>query len=226
MKKIIIPIFCAALMSSALSANSTETDITVVKTKYQLTPQQIIDKYIEAVGGKSKLESVKSSISEDVISTQGVEISSVTKKMGNKFKSVQTIMGREIVSVFDGEKGYSNQTGQRMDFTSDRILELKKGRTIDALGFEASKYTAAAESSEGKDYNVLISNGTKLYFDSSTGLLYKTVNAQSSAVIKSYINVDGIKFPEVIEAEGGGQKIIIKTNKVTLNSGVSDADFK
>lgn len=226
MKKIIIPIFCAVLMSSALSANSTETDITVVKTKYQLTPQQIIDKYIEAVGGKSKLESVKSSISEDVISTQGVEISSVTKKMGNKFKSVQTIMGREIVSVFDGEKGYSNQTGQRMDFTSDRILELKKGRTIDALGFEASKYTAAAESSEGKDYNVLISNGTKLYFDSSTGLLYKTVNAQSSAVIKSYISVDGIKFPEIIEAEGGGQKIVIKTNKVTLNSGVSDADFK
>ncbi|WP_143884599.1 hypothetical protein [Chryseobacterium binzhouense] len=226
MKKIIIPFFCAVLMSSTMSANCTETDITVVKTEYQLAPQQIIDKYIEAVGGKSKLESVKSSISEDMISTQGVEISSVTKKMGNKFKSVQTIMGREIVSVFDGEKGYSNQTGQRMDFTSDRILELKKGRTIDALGFEASKYTAASESSEGKDYNVLISNGTKLYFDSSTGLLYKTVNAQSSAVIKSYISVDGIKFPEVIEAEGGGQKVVIKTNKVTLNSGVSETDFK
>jgi len=30
----------------------------------------------------------------------------------------------------------------------------------------------------------------------------------------------------LIEAEGGGQKVTIKTNKVTLNSGVSDADFK
>ncbi|WP_144281136.1 hypothetical protein [Chryseobacterium echinoideorum] len=226
MKKMIIPFFCAVLVSSTVNANFKGSEITVSKVKYQLTPQQIIDKYIEAIGGRSKLESVKSSISEDVISTQGVEINSVTKKMGNKFRSVQTIMGREIISVFDGEKGYSNQTGQRVDFTSDRILELKKGRTIDALGFEASKFTSASESSEGKNYNVLISNGTKLYFDTSTGLLYKTVNAQSSAVIKSYITIDGVKFPELIEAEGGGQKVAIKTIKVTLNSGVSDADFK
>jgi len=46
------------------------------------------------------------------------------------------------------------------------------------------------------------------------------------ALIKSYITVDGIKFPGDIEAEGNGQKVVIKTSKVTINSGVSDADFK
>jgi hypothetical protein len=46
------------------------------------------------------------------------------------------------------------------------------------------------------------------------------------AVIKSYLTVDGIKFPGDIEAEGNGQKVVIKTTKVIINSGVTDADFK
>ncbi|MGD1320001.1 hypothetical protein [Chryseobacterium sp. 2R14A] len=225
MKKIIIPFFCAVLLSTSVNAN-VQTVTTESNVKSQLSPQQIIDKYIEALGGKAKLESVKSSVSEDVISTQGMEIKSVTKKMGNKFKSVQSIMGQEIVSVFNGEKGHSNQTGTKVDFTPDRITELKKGKTIDALGLDAAKFTSAVETLDGKSYNVLVSDAVKLYFDTSTGLLYKTGNAMSGAVIKSYITVDGIKFPEQIEAEGGGQKVIIKTTKVTVNSGVTDADFQ
>lgn len=226
MKKIIIPIFCAVLLSTSVNATVPNATASESNVKVQLSPQQIIDKYLEALGGKAKLESVKSSVSEDVISTQGMEIKSVTKKMGNKFKSVQSIMGQEIVSVFNGEKGHSNQTGTKVDFTPDRITELKKGKTIDALGLDASKFTSAVETLEGKSYNVLVSEGVKLYFDSSTGLLYKTGNAMSGAVIKSYITVDGIKFPEQIEAEGGGQKVVIKTTKVVVNSGVTDADFQ
>ncbi|MFC7348456.1 hypothetical protein ACFQO9_17190 [Chryseobacterium zhengzhouense] len=226
MKKIIIPIFCAVLLSTSVNATVPTATASESNVKVQLSPQQIIDKYLEALGGKAKLESVKSSVSEDVISTQGMEIKSVTKKMGNKFKSVQNIMGQEIVSVFNGEKGHSNQTGTKVDFTPDRITELKKGKTIDALGLDASKFTSAVETLEGKSYNVLVSEGVKLYFDSSTGLLYKTGNAMSGAVIKSYITVDGIKFPEQIEAEGGGQKVVIKTTKVVVNSGVTDADFQ
>jgi len=226
MKKIIIPFFCAVLLSTSVNANVQTVTTIESNVKSQLSPQQIIDKYIEALGGKAKLESVKSSVSEDVISAQGMEIKSVTKKMGNKFKSVQSIMGQEIVSVFDGVKGHSNQTGTKVEFTPDRIVELKKGKTIDALGLDASKFTSAVETLDGKSYNVLVSDAVKLYFDTSTGLLYKTGNAMSGAVIKSYITVDGIKFPEQIEAEGGGQKVIIKTTKVTVNSGVTDADFQ
>jgi hypothetical protein len=214
------------LLSTSVNATVPTATASESNVKVQLSPQQIIDKYLEALGGKAKLESVKSSVSEDIISTQGMEIKSVTKKMGNKFKSVQNIMGQEIVSVFNGEKGHSNQTGTKVDFTPDRITELKKGKTIDALGLDASKFTSAVETLEGKSYNVLVSEGVKLYFDSSTGLLYKTGNAMSGAVIKSYITVDGIKFPEQIEAEGGGQKVVIKTTKVVVNSGVTDADFQ
>lgn len=72
----------------------------------------------------------------------------------------------------------------------------------------------------------MASDKGKFYFDVATGLLYKSNTEMGDAVIKSYLTVDGIKFPENIEAEGSGQKVVIKTTKITINSGVSDVDFK
>ena len=82
------------------------------------------------------------------------------------------------------------------------------------------------EKIDGKDYNVLSSDKGKHFFDASTGLLYKSTADEGNATVKSYMTVDGMKFPSEIEAEGNGQKVTIKTTKVTINSGVSDADFK
>ena len=44
----------------------------------------------------------------------------------NKSKTVQKIMGQEMVQVFDGEKGYMMQAGQRMDLPAPAIEEAKK----------------------------------------------------------------------------------------------------
>lgn len=225
----IIPFVCAALFATPLAAQQT-TAAASVKTEAKvskLTPKEVIDNYLKALGGKEKLESVKSVIIDNTISAQGMELSSVTKQMGNKFKSEQSVMGQKFVQLFDGEKGYADQMGQRKDFPADKIAELKKARIINALGFDASSFkSVTVEKIDGKDYNVLTSDKGKFYFDAATGLLYKTSTGEGNAVIKSYLTVDGIKFPELIEAEGNGQQATIKTNKVTVNSGVTDADFK
>lgn len=228
MKKIIVPFFCAVLFSTSALAQKTSTaTVKTAASTSQITPKQVVDNYLTALGGKAKLESVKSTIIENTITAQGMEISSTTKKMGNKFKSVQTVMGQEMTQVFDGEKGFMNQMGAKTEIPAAQIEELKKSTTIDALGYDASKFsTVTVEKIDGKDYNVLSSDKGKFYFDAATGLLYKAGTGQGDAIMKSYITVDGIKFPELIEAEGQGQKVTIKTNKVTLNSGVSDADFK
>lgn len=228
MKKIIVPFFCAVLFSTSAVAQKTSTaTVKSATSTSQITPKQVIDNYIAALGGKAKLEAVKSTIIENTINAQGMDINSTTKKMGNKFKSVQSVMGQEMVQVFDGEKGYSNQMGKRTEISADKVVELKKTQTIDALGYDAASFqSTAVEKIDGKDYNVLTSDKGKFYFDAATGLLYKAGSPQGDAIMKSYITVDGIKFPELIEAEGGGQKVSIKTTKVTLNSGVSDADFK
>ncbi|MCU7618024.1 hypothetical protein NZ698_12510 [Chryseobacterium sp. PBS4-4] len=228
MKKIILLFFCAVVFATPAMAQKTSTaTVKTATSTSQITPKQVVDNYLTALGGKAKLEAVKSTVIENTITAQGMEINSTTKKMGNKFKSVQSVMGQEMTQVFDGEKGYMNQMGNKTDIPASQIEDLKNSKTIDALGYDASKFqTVTVEKIDGKDYNVLSSDKGKFYFDAATGLLYKAGTAQGDAIMRSYITVDGIKFPELIEAEGGGQKVTIKTNKVTLNSGVSDADFK
>lgn len=229
MKKIIIPFFCAVLFTTSAQAQTATAEVTTAtaSVKSKLSPQQVIDSYLNALGGKSKLEAVKTTITDNTMSIQGMEIAMSTKKMGNKFKSVQSVMGQEVTQMFDGEKGYINQMGAKSDFPATAIPELKKGKTIDALGYDAANFSAVTvEKLEGKDYNVLASDKGKFYFDVATGLLYKSNSAVGDALIKSYMTVDGIKFPSDIEAEGNGQKVVIKTTKVTVNSGVTDGDFK
>ncbi|WP_419870027.1 hypothetical protein [Chryseobacterium sp. CT-SW4] len=226
MKKIIVPFFCAVLFSTPAIAQKTAA-AKVEATKSQLTPQQVIDNYLTALGGKDKLEAVKTTITDNTLSVQGMEISMNTKKMGNKFKSVQTVMGQQMTQLFDGEKGYFDQMGTKNDIPADKIPELQKGKTIDALGYDAANFkTVTVEKLDGKDYNVLTSDHGKYYFDAATHLLYKSESKEGNATVKSYMTVDGIKFPAEIEAEGNGQKITIKTSKVVINSGVTEADFK
>ena len=228
MKKIIIPFFCAALLTVSVNiqAQTKETKVASA-SKSKQTLQQVIDKYLDALGGKAKLEAVKSTITENTMTVQGMDITMVTKKMGNKFKSTQSVMGQTVIQMFDGEKGYVDQAGNKSDFPESTIPELKKAKTIDALGLNAANYKeASVEKLDDKEYNVLSSDKDKLYFDTNTGLLYKSNLEMGNAIIKSYLTVDGVKFPELIEAEGNGQKVTIKTTKVTVNSGVSDEDFK
>ncbi|AZA86761.1 hypothetical protein EG349_08145 [Chryseobacterium shandongense] len=226
MKKIIIPFLCAALYISPVAAQTTTAPAKTEAVKSKLTPKEVIDNYLKALGGKDKLESIKTTLIENTLTVQGMDIMMTTKKMGNKFKSEQSVMGQKMVQFFDGEKGYFEQAGQKTDIPADKIGDLKKSRVIDALAYDPATFSAVTvEKIEGKDYNVLTSDKGKFYFDASTGLLHKSSAEEGTAVVKSYMTVDGLKFPQEIEAEGNGQKVIIKTTKITLNSGVSDADF-
>lgn len=227
MKKIIIPFFCAVLFSTSVAAQQKTAAVKTEATKSKLTSKEVIDNYLKALGGKDKLEAIKTVITDNTLSVQGMEVSMTTKKMGNKFKSVQSVMGQQMTQMFDGEKGTFDQNGQKMDIPADKIADLKKGKTVDALGYDPTTFqTVTVEKIDGKDFNVLTSDKGKYFFDAATGLLYKTESKEGTAIVNSYMTVDGLKFPGEINAEGNGQKVVIKTTKIVLNSGVTDADFK
>ncbi len=231
MKKIIIPFFCAVLCSTSVVAQKTSAvAVNTEAVKSKMTPKEVIDNYLKALGGKDKLESVRTVLVENTITGDALpgEIGMTAKKMGNKFKSEQTFMGQVASSqLFDGEKGYFQQMGKKIEIPADKLAELKKGKAIDALAYDAANYSSVTiEKIDGKEYNVLNSDKGKFYFDAATGLLYKSSTKEGTALMKSYMTADGIKFPQEIQAEGNGQKLTIKTTKVIINSGVSDADFK
>ena len=228
MKKVILPLFCILMgVTSVTAQNNTAAPAKIETQNAKLSAKDVIDTYIKALGGKDKLEAVKTTIIHNTLSVQGMEISMVTKKLGNKFRSEQEVMGQKMVQFFDGEKGYIEQMGQKIDIPATEIDDLKKAKVIDALGYDPAKFSEVnVEKVDGKDYNVLTSEQGKSYFDKSTGLLHKTISEDNKIFINNYMTIEGIKFPSEVEAEGNGQKVLIKTTKVIINSGVSEEDFK
>lgn len=180
-----------------------------------------------ALGGKQKLESVKTLSMKNTISVMGMDMEGTTVKKDNKFKSTQTMMGQEMVQMFDGEKGYANQMGQKIDFPADQVAKLKVCKIIDALGMDPAKIkTVEKKQIDGKDFYVLSSDDTKSYFDVKTGLLSKSENEKGTMTINKYADVDGIKFVEEMSIDAAGQQITIKNSEIKVNQPVSDDVFK
>ena len=191
------------------------------------TAKQVIDNYVTALGGKQKLESVKTLSMKNSISVMGMEMEGKTVKKDNKFKSTQTMMGQEMSQVFDGEKGFANQMGQKMDFPADQVAKLKDTKIMDALGMNPEKMkTVEKKQVDGKDYIVLSSDDSKYYFDAKTNLLWKTEGDKGTMIINKYADVDGIKFVEEMSIDAGGQQVTVKNSDIKINQPVSDDEFK
>lgn len=228
MKKFIIPFFCAALFSAPAMAQQKATTTEVKAQDTQSQAKQIIDKYIAAVGGKEKLNSVNSLLMEGSMTVMGQQVDMIVKKLGNKLYSEQTMMGQTVgKQFFDGEKGYMEQMGQKMDFPEEQIAEMKKAKIVEALGMDpANVKKVTSETLDGKKYDVLETEKATVYFDTATGLMYKTITGTATAIIKEYMTVDGIKFPVVTQTEVQGMEMEMKFTKILVNSGVTEADFK
>lgn len=191
------------------------------------TAQQVIDNYVTALGGKQKLESVKTLSMKNNITVMGMDMEGKTLKKDNKFKSTQTMMGQEMIQVFDGEKGYANQMGQKVDFPADQVAKLKDAKLMDALGMNAAKIKNVEKKQvDGKDYTILSSDDSKYYFDTKTGLLSKTESDKGTMTINKYVAVDGIQFVEEMSIDAGGQQILVKNSDIKVNQPISDEEFK
>lgn len=215
MKKLIVSFALSLLFAANMMAQNVPT------------AKQVIDNYITALGGKQKLESVKTLTMKNTLSVMGMDMEGKTVKKDNKFKSTQTMMGQEMVQMFDGEKGYANQMGQKMDFTADQVAKMKTAKIIEALSMDPAKIkTVEKKQMDGKDFYVLSSDDTKSYFDVKTGLLEKSEGDKGTMTITKYADVEGIKFVEEMTLNAAGQEIKIKNSDIKINQPVSDEEFK
>ena len=205
-----------------------KTDAPKAAVSANVTAQQVIDNYAAALGGKSKLEAVKTVKTLSTIKVMGMEMEATTLEMApNKSKAVQKIMGQEMVQVFDGEKGYMMQAGQRMDLPAPAIEEAKKKRLFEVLSYNPADFkTVEKVMEEGKELYLLAGAGKKLYFDTKTNLLVKSTSDKGDMVILDYMEVDGIKFPKNLKLAMMGQNMEMTNNQVIVNKEVSAEDFK
>lgn len=207
-----------------------------------ITAEQVIDKYIQAIGGKDKLASIKDEtlIMEATVQGMTLEMASM-KKDPNKVKVVVTAMGNEMQSqVFDGSKGKVSAQGQSMAMSEK---DAKKAAN-EALIFPELHYAKTGhklsykgtETLNGVEAHKLViedADGNKetTYFDAKTGFMLKNIETteqgNQTTEFSDYQEQNGIFVPRKVVVAGVLPfPLEFKVKSIEWNKGIDDAKFK
>lgn len=203
-----------------------------------VTVQSILDKYINAIGGKAALEGVKTLMVTSKAKIQGQELTLVKKETasGKSYQNISAMGMTMLKSVYDGKSGYAEIQGQRKDMTPDDLSELKYAGVFPELLMLNSKsiQLAGIENINGADAYKLVDGDISFFYDVNTGLKVaeglkkEDPQGKSTAQIGyygDYTEISGIKIPYK-STLNVGMEIELKVVDVKINEGVSDADFQ
>lgn len=207
-----------------------------------ITAEQVIDKYIQAIGGKDKLASIKDETMTMEATVQGMTLEMVSiKKDPNKVKVVVSAMGNEMQSqVYDGSKGKVSAQGQSMAMSekdakkaaNDALIfpELHYAKTGHKLSY---KGTETVNGSEAHKLVIEDADGNKetTYFDAKTGFMLKNIETteqgNQTTEFFDYQEQNGIFFPRKVTIAGVLPfPLEFKVKSIEWNKGIDDAKFK
>ena len=217
--------------------NPTEKPAMTLPIPGGMTAADVVNNYYNAIGGKDKVAAVKSVIMVSTGKVQGIDITSTDKMMApNKMSKVISGMGQVFSKVmYDGEKGYQEAQGRKMDFQPAQLKEMQSL----TLPFVDEAYKKGKldriEPLEGNNAYVIIFNNTEVFYDTKTGYKVKEVKTtklpdgreiKTPTTFGDYKEVNGIKFPYAIGQKMGPMNLNFTIQEIKINEGVSDEDFK
>lgn len=213
--------------------------------------KEIIDKSIEAQGGRKALAQViDSTYVGDMELIQFGVFGSVIRyqKEPNKMRMDIEVQGYTITQAYDGETAWMTnpQTGATEEMPEDLAADTKKG----ALGMDAilnpEKYGITysyqkEETIEGINHLIIeqiFEDGEKitLYINGDNYLPYKSITTtvdqfgrevEEETIMGDYREVEGIMVPFSISIYHDGEEFITMTiSEVKINSGLEDSLFQ
>jgi outer membrane lipoprotein-sorting protein len=240
MKRVMMFSFIGFLFISFVSVGS-----------FAQTVDEILEKMIEAQGGRKAIEAIKTTTlsgSMQIVQMNMTGSINMYQKEPNKTRMDIEIMGMNITQAFDGTTAWftNPQTGaseempekqakyfKKQALGRDVLLNPKKlGITYKFKGKEKinDKEYLVLEQIHPDDYTVTI------YVDAQTYLTYKskstTLNqveaeVEAESINSDYKKVDGVMIAHSITVFQGGQEYMKFTvNEITFNSDLEDAFFK
>jgi zinc protease len=218
-----------------------KTDATAsLSVKADVSPAQVIDAYMKAIGGKDALEKVNSTLATGKMEIVGQPVPPLpvtVKQMAPNKELMEVSMGGNVLmkNVFDGASGYMMQMGQKKVMEGDDLKEKAAIKGIfEQLFYSGSDYkleVKGVEKLNNNDVYVLqvtpaTGDAKKEYYDVKTGFLVKSEGASSTVEFSDYRKVGDIFMPHKLTALEGPQEIIITIESIKVNEGVSVDDFK
>ena len=211
---------------------------TVQKVDANVTVASVVDKYINAIGGKANLAKITSYTTNASMSMQGQSIDfKIVRAQGGKELTTVTAMGQVVQKqVFDGKTGYSMQMGQKVDITPEEVAEKQKNPELfEELGFakSADYKLGGIEKIAGEDSYAIKGGDTTYYYSAATGLKTgetKKVKAKGQEMtipttFSNYKEVNGVKMPYTISVSQMGMDMTMAVKSYEINK-ATDADFK
>ncbi len=212
---------------------------------------KILEKMIEAQGGKKILEGIKDTTISGTMEMPQMGISGTVTmyhKEPNKQRMDAEVMGMVFTQAFDGEKGWmiNPQTGST-EVMPEKATEYMRR---ESLGNQALLYPEkfgisfsyqGKDTIEGKEYLVLLqsfSDGytVTMFLDPETYLVYKTkakslnqmgVEVDSETILGDYSKVEGMMVPHSFTIFQDGEEYLkITVTEVRFNSGLEDSFFQ
>lgn len=233
--------FLIAICFSLLSPNNLiaqESDTSEV-----VDPNVVLEKYLEAIGGKDALSKVEDRTTIMRGTAMGQSLTIIVKqKAPNKMRQEVKAGGMDQTIIFDGEKGIMKAATQSVEVTGKELEQLKIEATMELLlDIESAGIKLTFEGTEkinGKDAHKIkmtLPSGIRWfsYFDVESGLKVKEqkeLQTQMGLIEQviaydNYTEVDGIKYPFKLTQSFGPQSVEMTVSSVKVNKGLADDIF-
>jgi len=216
-----------------------------------MTFAQSLDEIINrsyAATGAEKLEKAKTLYIEGKASQMGIEMPmTMYMKQPDKVKIVITYNGMDIVTMFDGEKGYMINplagSTEPIELPKEQLSDIQKNNMFHNQlmdNFRSGKITLmGTEEVNGKPaFKLMISveNGSPQYYyiDKESFLTVKTTatvaqmgqEMEVESYIREYSDINGIKFPKLtVSFVNGTEAGSMSMDKIEIDKEIDDAIF-
>ena len=207
-----------------------------------ISAEDVINEYLEAIGGKDALAEVTSIEIKATSNIQGTVLEMYSIK-NNQNQSIMEMsaMGMTIAkTVFNKFQGFNEVNGQRIPLTEVELEQaIINSALFSELNFDFSLVELVGTSDvEGeKAYEIKVTDNKSVFYSVDTGLKLKEVESQEvegnlivgETYYREYEEVEGILLPKVINQVSasipipGG--ITFKTTSIKLNVETNDSDF-
>lgn len=208
------------------------------------TVDEVINKYVDAIGGKEKLSQLKSVYYENSMEVMGNQSTSVEYLLqGKGYKSEAEFNGMKIINAFNDKAGWAvNPLAGSSDAQALPDDAYKAGRDQIYVGGAIVDYAALGNKVElvGKEdnnYKLKVTNGaaeTFYFIDATTYYLNKTsqkgdMMGQSVEIVTTYSDYKktdfGIVLPYTKAIDFGGFALSYKRTKVEVNKEIDPKIF-
>jgi hypothetical protein len=220
---------------------------TAKATSAEPTVDQILDKYVQAIGGRQAVEKITSRVTKGTfeVTTMGLKGDiEIYAKAPNKTLTIQNISGVGVIrDGYDGKIGWSENPmmGLRekegaelaaIARMSDIHFSIKTRQLFSKLELKGKEKVGDRET-----YFILATpaegSPVKMYFDAQTGLITRTGTEldtpqgkfQIDTTVDDYRDVDGVKMAFTMRQESSMGSAVIKWTEVKHNVAIDDAMF-